>query len=55
MLLGKWTVNKRVIHSENPQKGTIEVNALADSIRKNAAKRDSAGTVCNSGMGMLFF
>ena len=22
---------------------------------KNAAKRDSAGAVCNSGMGMLFF
>ena len=24
-------------------------------IQKNAAKWDSAGAVCNSGMGMLFF
>jgi len=24
-------------------------------IKKNAAKRDNAGAVCNSGMGMLFF
>ena len=26
-----------------------------DALTKNAAKRDSAGAVCNSGMGMLFF
>ena len=26
-----------------------------DPHKKNAAKRDSAGAVCNSGMGMLFF
>ena len=25
------------------------------NLQKNAAKRDSAGAVCNSGMGMLFF
>ena len=27
---------------------------LGDIQDKNAAKRDSAGAVCNSGMGMLF-
>ena len=26
-----------------------------DFSKKNAAKRDNAGAVCNSGMGMLFF
>ena len=32
-----------------------KVGQILMSIPKNAAKRDNAGAVCNSGMGMLFF